>query len=153
MATHTPRQDSENNRNLRKPGVLVDVAYSDYQKKIIRDRHYGPSDQTQIHSSSAILNIGGRLHNPRSSWNHYRREAPTETTFGATNQPYRLSEVLPTKMALSDETVRLVLETLTKTLEEMRISAKENSDLNKEIMGFLREKVVAQAETTVPKQE
>ena len=56
-------------------------------------------------------------------------------------------------MALSDETVRLVLETLTKTLEEMRISAKENSDLNKEIMGFLREKVVAQAETTVPKQE
>ena len=56
-------------------------------------------------------------------------------------------------MVLSDETVQQLLNTLTKTLDEMRIVAKENSDLQKELMGFLREKTIAQKATTAPKNE
>ena len=56
-------------------------------------------------------------------------------------------------MVLSDETVQKVLDTLTKTLDEMRLVAKENSDLHKEIMGLLKEKTLPQGTSSKPKSE
>ena len=49
-------------------------------------------------------------------------------------------------MVLSDETVQQVLDTMSQTLNEMRIVAKENSDLHNEILGLLREKTTSREE-------
>ena len=49
-------------------------------------------------------------------------------------------------MVISDETVQQVLESLNQALAEMRIMAKENSDLHKEVLGLFKEKAMAKGE-------